>query len=274
MKYVQKLNNAIEAHNFKKHILAEADAEGHTYTVIYGEPRKMIIFKSSATPDKIIYECTDKNADSDTYNIINGLIKGKLLGDKFDYENDRTITQSDLNNVTNLGNVFAGDIKNKELVNSEYNIINFKSFENFTNVTCIDGIIDGEYQNFFGMISLEYINIPKSVTEIGNSAFAFCINLRNIKLHNNITAIKAKSFYNCASLDKIEIPESINIIENNAFNKCSNLMKIIIKSEKPCKIYKDSFAGIPAKCNIYVPKNSVDAYKAQWKNLADKIKGF
>jgi len=274
MKYLQMFNNLAEAINFKKHIMAEADPDRHMYTIIYGEKKETMIFSAPAVADKIVYECNDHEADSDSYNIIRGLIAGRLLGNNYDYEHDTIISESDLKNVESLGNVFAGSIKNKQMENSAYPIRNFTSFEKFTSVTSIDGIIDGEYKNCFGMLELEYINIPKSVKEIGNSAFAFCLNLTEIKMHNEINAIRVKAFYNCATMSKIEIPESVTVIENNAFNKCDNLNKIIMKSDKPCKIYKDSFTGISPKCHIYVPANAVDTYKAQWKNYADLIKSI
>jgi len=274
MKYLQMFNTLAEVINFKKHIMAEADPDRHVYTVIYGEKKETIIFSAPAVADNIVYECNDEHSDSDTYNIIRGLISGRLLGNDYDYVNDNIISENDLKNVESLGSVFAGSIINKQLVNSEYKIRNFTSFEKFNSVTSIDGIVDNEYKNFFGMIELERINIPRSVKEIGNSAFAFCLNLSDIKLHNEINAIRVKAFYNCATMSKIEIPESVTVIENNAFNKCESLTKIIMKSDKPCKIYKDTFAGISPKCHIYVPASAVDAYKTQWKNYADLIKSI
>jgi len=270
MKYMKKFGTLAEARAYKKHVLAEADVEPHSYMIITDE--KVDMFSSSMTADPIIYDPSVN--PSDEYTIKTGLFNGRLLGNDFDYVHESILSASDIAKVESLGTVFASKIVGKKLEPSDLQIVDFTTFENFTGVTSIDGMAGNTYQNLFGCVELQKINIPESVKEIGISAFAFCINLSDIKMHDSISAIKTKAFYNCTSLTNIEIPASVIMIENNAFNKCENLKKITFKSVNPCKLYKDSLTGIADDCIIYVPKSSVDAYKQQWKNVSNNIKGF
>lgn len=69
-----------------------------------------------------------------------------------------------------------------------------------------------------------------NITEIPNSAnvyggtFRSQINLTDVNLPPTLTTIGDYAFYNCASLKNINIPESITTINFNAFNRCTSLI--------------------------------------------------
>ena len=67
------------------------------------------------------------------------------------------------------------------------------------------------------------IEIPNSVTRIGDWAFDNCYSLTNITIPDNITSIGEKAFYNCSSLTSVTIPNSITSIGNYAFRGCISL---------------------------------------------------
>jgi len=77
-------------------------------------------------------------------------------------------------------------------------------------------------------MAIENINIPESVTIIGDSAFYGCRNLKNITLPSGLTSIGNNAFYDCDSLVSIDIPSSVTSIESHAFNNCDSLEKIYI----------------------------------------------
>ena len=81
---------------------------------------------------------------------------------------------------------------------------------------------------FNGCSSLESIEIPNSVTDIERWAFGNCSDLKSIKIPSSITSIRDRAFYGCSSLTNIEIPNSVTSIGNGAFNGCSSLTNIEI----------------------------------------------
>ena len=71
------------------------------------------------------------------------------------------------------------------------------------------------------------INIPNSVTYIGDKAFFGCDKLTSITIPNNVTSI-GSAFSYCRNLKSVTIPNSVTSIENYAFRGCTNLSSITI----------------------------------------------
>ena len=101
---------------------------------------------------------------------------------------------------------------------------NLTSIEIPNSVTSI-----GEYA-FSGCTSLTSIEIPNSVTSIGGSAFYNCASLTSITIPNGVTSIENYTFQNCMSLTSIEIPNNVTEIGEYAFNSCSLLRNVTIGS--------------------------------------------
>jgi hypothetical protein len=81
---------------------------------------------------------------------------------------------------------------------------------------------------FYGCDSLTSINILGNVTDIGFRAFEDCKNLASVTLPDNITTIGGYAFVNCGSLTSINIPNSVTDIGDSAFAKCGSLTSINI----------------------------------------------
>ena len=75
---------------------------------------------------------------------------------------------------------------------------------------------------------LEEANIPDSVTSIGEYAFYNCSGLTNITIGNSVTSIGVEAFMFCRGLTNITIPDSVTIIGNQTFYYCSSLTNITI----------------------------------------------
>ena len=71
--------------------------------------------------------------------------------------------------------------------------------------------------------SLTSINIPDSVTTIGNHAFYNCKSLTSINISNGVMSIGDNAFEGCVSLKSINIPDSITSIGDYAFGECDSL---------------------------------------------------
>lgn len=148
---------------------------------------------------------------------------------------------------------------------------------------------------FYQLTSLTSITIPNSVTTIGQEAFHSCSHLTSANIPNTLTSIPAQMFYGCTVLSNIVLPETITSIDRQAFYNCNNFSTFTIPSAVT-SIGNSVFQG----CNhltyvvckpttpptlgtnvfytnynypIYVPAESVDAYKAatNWSTLASRI---
>ncbi len=61
------------------------------------------------------------------------------------------------------------------------------------------------------------LNLPDSVTFIGEQAFMYCEKLNDIYLYGNITKIEVNAFNGCMSIPLLMIPKSVNYIGFDAF---------------------------------------------------------
>ena len=75
---------------------------------------------------------------------------------------------------------------------------------------------------------LEEIDIPETVTTIGDDAFENCKNLTTVTGMKNVTEIGDNAFYNCSNLVNIKLPENLAEIGSYAFHGCSQLKSISI----------------------------------------------
>lgn len=66
----------------------------------------------------------------------------------------------------------------------------------------------------------------KTVTEIGESAFQNCYNIKNVDLPNTIRSIGNGAFKNCYNMRRINLPNQITGIGDEVFSGCSKLSTI------------------------------------------------
>ena len=81
----------------------------------------------------------------------------------------------------------------------------------------VTAIQAGIFQNKGAISSLQ---LPDSVTNIADSAFAGLINLTNLIIGNNVTNIGNSAFAGCTSLASLIIPDSVKSIGTAAFSGC------------------------------------------------------
>ena len=105
---------------------------------------------------------------------------------------------------------------------------------------------------FKGCESLTTIVIPNSVTSIGKEAFAYCDSLTSIEIPNSVTSIGERTFDDCRSLTSIEIPNSITSIGNYAFYGCNKLTSVTFEEEsKLTSIGDDAFYRCGSLDKVY-----------------------
>ena len=111
------------------------------------------------------------------------------------------------------------------------------------------------------------------VAKIGNGAFSSCIGLTEIEIPNTIVEIGSRAFFGCVGLEALQIPSSVTAIGSEAFKNASGLKEVAMLSAQPPVLSDDAFDGCEALDNIFVPEDSVDAYKNAfgWSDVAGLI---
>lgn len=94
---------------------------------------------------------------------------------------------------------------------------------------------------------LQSVNLPNTITEIGDHAFYYCqnANFMSITIPNGVTKIKEGTFGYCTSLKNVTLPNSITSIGVGAFSVCSALTSITLpKGLATIEDYAFSYAGL------------------------------
>ena len=107
---------------------------------------------------------------------------------------------------------------------------------------------------FWNCSGLTSINIPSSVTSIGDDAFGYCSSLTSINIPSSVTSIGDDAFRSCSSLTSINIPSSVISIGNYAFGYCSSLTSINIPSSVT-SIGFYAFSGCSGLTSIDIPSS-------------------
>ncbi len=135
---------------------------------------------------------------------------------------------------------------------------------------------------FRGCTSLTSVTIPDSVTKIGNNAFEGCTSLTSVTIPDSVTSIGINAFSGCTSLTSVTIGNGVTEIGQAAFYDCESLTSVYCKAVTPPRGNTTMFSYyidgeyVPIGCTIYVPTESVDAYKKAlyWSDYKSYIYGY
>lgn len=104
-------------------------------------------------------------------------------------------------------------------------------------ITLNEGLESIDKKAFANCQNLKFLQIPSTVTEIGEEAFSDCILMESVNIPYGITTIKKATFKYCKSLKEIIIPDSVTKIEGEfgyfldymgAFHGCESLVSLVI----------------------------------------------
>ena len=133
----------------------------------------------------------------------------------------------------------------------------------------------GDYLYLDGLL-LEDITIPSDITEIKPFVFGFYSRLKSITIPDSVTSIGKYAFYNCSGLTSVTIPDKVTSIGECAFCYCRWLKEVYCKPTTPPAGAPEMFSSNAAGRQIYVPTDSVDAYKKAnvWSGYSSSIVGY
>ena len=146
----------------------------------------------------------------------------------------------------------------------------FSGCSSLTSLTIPNSVTDIGSSAFSGCSSLTSVTIGNSVTTIGSGAFFSCSSLTSVTIGNSVTEIGYYAFSGCSSLTSVTITNSVTTIGYYAFSGCKNVKQITVEAVTPPECSINTFDGVNTKeCKLFVPKNSVDAYKKAngWKEF-------
>ena len=120
------------------------------------------------------------------------------------------------------------------------------------------------------------ITIPPTVTTIGDLSLSLLYNLTNLVIPDTVTTIIQSSITSNANLTDITIGSGVTSIGNAAFGFDDSLVNFTIKAVTPPTAGEAMFYECDNLSKIYVPAESVNAYKAAsgWSTYASKIEAI
>ena len=195
----------------------------------------------------------NKIVSSKKYLVTNLKIIGEINGT--DLRFIREMAGRDAEGNSTSGNLSVLDLSEARIVEGG-DYYYKRDYKYFTTSNDIIGVY-----TFSGCSSLTSVNIPSSVTRIGDGAFSGCSSLTSINIPSSVTEIGDWAFNGCTSLTSINIPSSVTEIGDKAFSNCKGLKSIYVFSENVPTIGTGAFDGCDSKnCTLYVPNGTYDAY--------------
>lgn len=149
----------------------------------------------------------------------------KYCLENFDINNDAKLSQTEASSIKKI------DISENDMITSIKGIEYFTNLQSFCAYSCSE-LIDVDLSNntklkvledkcFMDCDSLETINLPNGLIEIGYKAF-YCCDLESITIPDSVTTIGSDAFA-YSSLKNIIIPDKVEIIEGGTFYSCDEL---------------------------------------------------
>ena len=132
--------------------------------------------------------------------------------------------------------------------------------------------------NCFGLYGGAFTKlvIGDGVTSIEDRAFSGYESLTNVTIGNSVRWIGEEAFSGCRNIISATISSGVTSIGGGAFDDCTSLKEIYCKPTTPPIVNMSMFESNASGRKIYVPRNSVEAYKTAkgWKEYAEDIVGY
>ena len=131
---------------------------------------------------------------------------------------------------------------------------------------------------FYHCSNLITASLP-SLTSIGMTAFRYCTSLKSFDVAESVTSLPSSAFSRTQNLESITLPSTLTEIGNQSITYCPLLKTIVCNATTPPAFVGDSdefsyfYQVDKSACTLYVPKNSIEAYKEAdiWKEFTNIV---
>ncbi|MBQ9869870.1 MAG: leucine-rich repeat protein [Ruminococcus sp.] len=137
----------------------------------------------------------------------------------------------------------------------DYAFRNGKNYFKVTSVQMPDTITSIGERAFYMCSKIEKINLSKSLKSIGAHAFGYT-SVSEIKLPDGLTSIGESAFEYCTDLTEMAIPGSVKSVGSGAFFYCKNLEKVTIK-EGTVRLMSGAFFGCYKLSQVSLPSTLI-----------------
>lgn len=110
---------------------------------------------------------------------------------------------------------------------------------------------------FMNCSSLTEVNLPASITELPVGCFGYCASLKQIDVPSTVTSIGSACFMNCTNLSDVTLPRSIQYLPEQCFSRCQSLKTLKIPSSVTA-IADYCFYRCVSLDKIYIPFNTTE----------------
>lgn len=131
----------------------------------------------------------------------------------------------------------------------------FSDVPGMTNFIVPDGITKIDYGAFWDS-TLQTIQIPSTVVEIGESAFDTCESLTAIEFPSSVTTFGSDVLYGCVSLKSVKLPENMERIPDYFMQGCQAVTSIDLPSSVK-EIGEFAFAECTGLSDVVLPENII-----------------
>ena len=131
------------------------------------------------------------------------------------------VTSDGLLSITGSGNM-------KDYTQSSGTPWNGSLCTSISKIVIEEGVTSIGNRAFEGLIFVTDVDIPSSVSRIGEYAFASCEHLTGIEIPYGVTEIGSYAFRGCVRLSDVSIPSTVTTISKGMFETCSFISRIVI----------------------------------------------
>lgn len=104
------------------------------------------------------------------------------------------------------------------------------------------------------------VNIPETVTRIGQLCFAYCSKLTTVTIPAGVKEIETMAFFKCENLSGITLPDGLEVIGSDAFGKCGKIDYLFIPASVK-EIDHHAFYECGGVEKVYMAAKSLDGIK-------------
>lgn len=154
---------------------------------------------------------------------------------------------------------------------SSVSVISFQAFKTCSKIKRVE-MPEGIYailSRAFEKSGLTEINVPNTVQVWGGFVCSDCTELEKAIFSANVKLIESDSFKRCSKLRTVYIGQNVTSISYDAFAFDTQITAIYSANPVPPEVRYGGLGEVPRTATVYVPMESVEAYKNAniWKEF-------